>query len=85
MAPFLTSLRTIQRVIGKRKPVLDRFGGADFSRKLRKFVQKIRVFDRRCSPPTYLEKVTDPDTGEVIHYCAEPLAKHRDHGSARKR
>jgi len=29
----------------------------------------------------YLEKVTDPETGDVIHHCEEPLSKHFGHGS----
>ena len=32
----------------------------------------------------YKELITDPETGEVVRHCEEPLTDHRDHGSARK-
>jgi hypothetical protein len=31
----------------------------------------------------YVEIVTDPDTGEIVHRCKEPLSQHRDRGSAK--
>jgi len=33
----------------------------------------------------YLEKVTDPETGEVVHSCEEPLSEHQGHGTAKVR
>jgi hypothetical protein len=33
----------------------------------------------------YTEVVKDPDTGEIIHECDEPLRAHRGHGSAKKK
>jgi hypothetical protein len=32
----------------------------------------------------YFEKVVNPETGEIIRECQEPLHQHRDHGSAKK-
>ena len=31
----------------------------------------------------YHEKVTDPETGEIIHESDEPLSEHQGHGSAK--
>jgi hypothetical protein len=31
----------------------------------------------------YSEKITDAETGEVIHQCQEPLTAHQKHGSAK--
>ena len=33
----------------------------------------------------YVEVVTDPATGEVVHKCCEPLSEHQGHGSAKRR
>ena len=41
-----------------------------------------RTMDREKD--LYDEEFTDPDTGEVIHKCTEPLSKHTGHGDARK-
>lgn len=42
-----------------------------------------RVFDRELD--WYEEEVSDPETGEVLHRCAEPLSEHRGHGSDKKK
>ncbi len=39
------------------------------------------ILDRRKN--NYHKVVTDPDTGEVLYECKEPLSEHRGHGSAR--
>ena len=57
-------------------------GGDDFNRKLGKFVKLERVIDREKN--WYKKRVTDPDTGEVLYECEEPLTDHRGHGSARR-
>lgn len=33
----------------------------------------------------YSEKVTDTETGEVIHECNEPLDQHQGHGAAKSK
>ena len=33
----------------------------------------------------YKEIVVDPETGEIIHQCEEPLSEHRGHGSDKKK
>jgi hypothetical protein len=37
-----------------------------------------RVLGRRAN--TYVEKVTDPINGDVIHECVEPLSEHVGRG-----
>jgi len=41
-----------------------------------------RVIDR--DNDIYHEVVTDPETGEVVHECREPLSQHRQHGTAKQ-
>lgn len=68
---------------GGRKPFLEHLSGAFLRRKTREWVQKVRRIDR--GEDRYFEEVTDPETGEVIHHCDEPLSEHRGHGSAKRK
>lgn len=45
-------------------------------------MKKSRVIDKYKD--RYMEKVTDPETGEIIHGCEEPLSEHFGHGFASK-
>jgi len=65
------------------KMIAQGVGGADLFRKLGKWMHLERFFDHRGD--RYVEKVTDPETGEIIHHCDEPLSEHRGHGSDKKR
>ena len=71
------------RVPGKRKPVAEYIFGYELFRLARKWVYKKRVIDRRND--RYTEDVTDPETGEVIHHCDEPLTEHRGDGPAKSK
>jgi len=53
----------------------------DLYRNTGKWRKRVRVIDRENN--RYLETITDPDTGEVVHHCEEPLIDHRGHGSAK--
>jgi len=77
------SLRAVGRRVGasSRKWFIQILGGADWSRNLKRFVQKQRVIDRESD--RYVERVADPDTGEVLRDVDEPLSAHRGHGSAK--
>ena len=55
----------------------------DYSRSLEKLVHLERVIDR--DNDQYFERVTDYETGEVIHHCKEPLSQHLGHGSDRQK
>jgi DNA-directed RNA polymerase subunit RPC12/RpoP len=59
----------------------DIFAGQDQSRSSGKWYVKERIIDR--DKDYYMEKLTDADTGEVIHFCEEKLSEHRDRGSAK--
>ena len=32
----------------------------------------------------YVETLVDPQSGEILHHCEEPLSQHRGHGSDKK-
>lgn len=57
--------------------------GRRYSHKLGRFVKLRRIIDRVHN--WYSETVTDPSSGEVIHYTEEPLEKHTGHGSAKEK
>ena len=58
-------------------------GGDDFWCKASRWVHRVLSIDRDRN--RYFERVTDPETGEVIHECDEPLTEHLGHGSDKKR
>jgi hypothetical protein len=58
---------------------MDQTIGDDFHRKSGRWMKLYRLFDR--VKRWYHERVTDPETGEVVHECSEPLTNHRGHGS----
>lgn len=66
---------------GKRKWFVEVFSGANWSRSLQRFVRKERTIDR--DNDRYVEKVTDPENGDVLRDVDEPLSQHQGHGSAR--
>ena len=63
----------------KGKIKIEQLIGDDLHRKSGKWYKKARVIDRENDK--YLETVTYPETGEVIHHCEEPLSDHFGHGS----
>ena len=63
------------------KITIEQLCGDDLHRKSGKWYKKVRVIDRENN--RYLETVTDPETGEVIHHCEEPLSDHFGHGTAK--
>lgn len=66
---------------GKQKIRREVISGDDLHRKSGKWYDKDRVIDKDADE--YMEKVTDPETGRVIHYSNEPLSQHKGHGSAK--
>ena len=66
---------------GHKKPYIEERSCPDYSRSREKFVHLQRTIDR--DNDHYFEKVTDYDSGEVIHHCEEPLSQHRGHGDAK--
>ncbi len=79
---FFSTLKIKGKRKGLRKAFIELIRGHDKSRKLNRYVEKERIIDRENDQ--YYEKITDPETGEVIHECKEPLSDHFGHGSAKK-
>jgi hypothetical protein len=66
---------------GKRKWFIETFTGSELSRSLQRFMHKVRIIDRDNN--RYVEKVVDPETGQVLRDVEEPLSEHQGHGSAK--
>jgi len=65
---------------GKGKPAVKTRTG-DVRQANGKIMKLKRIIDREND--WYEEELIDPDTGEIVHKCAEPLSKHVDRGSAK--
>jgi hypothetical protein len=57
--------------------------GDDLHRKSGRWMKLERRIDREENH--YYEKITDPDTGKIIHLSDEPLSRHQGHGSAKSK
>lgn len=68
---------------GGGKPFIEQVQGADLHRDTGQWRELTRIIDR--DNDLYHEVVKDPDTGEVLHECREPLSEHRGHGAAKRR
>jgi phage FluMu protein Com len=64
------------------KPFIEQVHGDSLHRKSRKWMKLNRIIDR--AKDWYHELVIDPETGETVHECQEPLSQHRGHGSAKR-
>ena len=78
---FHKKLKLKARHGSKGKPFFESIFGSDLYRKLSKWMRLQRTIDRKNDH--YLEIITDPETGDVIHFCDEPLSKHKGHGSVK--
>jgi RimJ/RimL family protein N-acetyltransferase len=67
----------------EKRPFYEKVFGFDFSKSLKKLVNKICIIDRRQDK--YYEKLVDPVDNKIIHECEEPLSAHRHHGSDKGR
>ena len=65
----------------KKNPRYEFFEGSDLRKSDGKWMNKSRVIEKNNDK--YMEKIVDPETGEVIHLCEEPLSEHFGHGSAK--
>lgn len=66
---------------GKRKLRGWFFFGLDWSVQRGKFVHKLVSADKNSD--TYHERITDIESGDVIHECRESLRDHQGRGSAK--
>jgi hypothetical protein len=67
----------------QKKPYVEGLSRPDYSYSRGKLVHLQRLIDR--DNDQYLEKITDYETGEVIHHCDEPLSRHQGHGDAKRK
>jgi len=67
---------------GVPRPIIEQTVGDDLHRKTGRWMKLRRVVDRLTG--WYSEAVTDPESGEVVHRCDEPLGDHRGHGADKK-
>jgi len=68
------------RHAGGGKPFIEQGHGDDLHRGTGKWMKKSRIINRENG--LYKELVTDPETGDVVHECEEPLSQHVGHGDA---
>lgn len=68
---------------GKQGIRIEQLIGDDLHRKSGRWLKKVRIIDRANN--YYLEEITDPETGSVVHRCEEPLSQHFGHGSDKRR
>lgn len=57
--------------------------GDELHKKSGKWNKKVREIDK--DNDLYKEVIVDPETGEIIHECEEPLSEHINHGSAKNK
>ena len=63
-----------RRFPSRKNQRIDLFTGDERRKRDGKWMKKERLIDSDAD--LYKEKVTDPETGKVIHFCEEPLSKH---------
>ena len=69
-----TTLEMKAKSPGIRRPWYESFAGVSWSTQFMKFMDKVRIIDRRGDK--YFEQVKDPDTLQVVHHCSESLSEH---------
>jgi len=79
---FHSKLTAKARHKDEKRPFLEQVVGDDLDRKTGRWMKLHRLIDRVRD--RYRERVTNPETGEVIHKCDEPLTQHKGHGSAKR-
>lgn len=68
---------------GKVAPHLEQVVGDDLHRDSGRWMRLERIIDRE--EDRYVERITDPETGQAIKEVEEPLREHRRHGSDKRR
>lgn len=66
-----------------KKLRFDTYSDVEHSHKYGKLVRVHRTIDK--DRDWYSEQVVDPQTGEILHECSEPLSQHVGHGTAKPR
>lgn len=68
---------------GVKRPLFEMKDMPSMSTRLGKLMRREQHIDRENDQ--YHERVSDYETGEVIHEQREPLSQHIEHGSAKPR
>jgi len=76
-------LRGVAYRISKTKWFTKFMAESSFTHRLGIWSHRSKVEDKKSDE--YLEIVTNPETGEILHKCEEPLSQHRGHGSAKQK
>ena len=76
-------LRMRQKRHGYKRPIFESVSGDDLHYKSGRWTKLTRSIDRENNH--YREIVIDPETGEIIHSCDEPLTDHWNHGNAKRK
>lgn len=66
---------------GYKKPILESVSGDDFCRATGQWNKLAREIDRKNN--RYKEVIINPESGEVLRQCDEPLSEHVGRGSAK--
>ncbi len=77
-----SSLRLTGFVTSKTKWFVKLMSEPSFTHHLRVWCHRLKVENKRTNE--YLEILTNPETGEILHKCEEPLTEHHGHGTAKK-
>jgi hypothetical protein len=67
---------------GEKRPYVESKNVPHYSHSRAKLVHREQLLDR--DNDRYFERVTDYETGAIIHECDEPLSQHIGHGSDTK-
>jgi hypothetical protein len=67
---------------GEKRPPIETKSLPQHCRSRDKLVHRVQVIDREND--RYFERVTDYESGEVIHECEERLSEHLGHGADKK-
>lgn len=67
----------------EKRPYIEDKAMPSYSHRLGKNVLREQIIDR--DNDRYFEKVTDYETGEIIHHNEEPLSEHIGHGTAKNK
>ena len=78
-------IKVKERIKGKHAGEKEHFiievSGDDLFRDMGMWVKLSRAIDR--DHDSYYEVIIDPETGQIIRKCIEPLSEHTGHGSAK--
>jgi hypothetical protein len=67
---------------GQQRPFIESYDRPSLSHKTGRWMRKVMRLDRRNN--RYQDRVTDPETGEIVHEEDELLTDHQGHGSAKR-